>query len=315
MADDHDTDPALLRLARQLSTPLPPQTPQDVVKQLTVTDTGSGQQRQVPTRWDRLNEPLVHLPRIPQAEDATAQVGQRLLAHPGPAAVGDAVREGAIGAANLGIGAVEGTTSPAGLAGAALSGGAYTAGRAGLLGLSQAARLGEAALSAPYVGHGIHRMATADSPEDAIGGALEAGTGLAGVRTGLARGTIPAGLFERLAERDAGFTVHALTHREPKGPGHFGVSVYPDRGRLYGSRGAISRRDIVNFTLGNKDLLAEHRNYVGAWHDPDTGEIYLDVSVVVPSRAEAERLARTHAQKAYYDFGARRSVPVGGVTP
>jgi len=42
-------------------------------------------------------------------------------------------------------------------------------------------------------------------------------------------------LNDRLSRPDGGFTVHAVTKVEPKGPGHFGVSVVPSRDRIFKS--------------------------------------------------------------------------------
>src|SRR5688572_29255944 len=62
-------------------------------------------------------------------------------------------------------------TSPIGLATGVLSGGAGMAGKAGLMGLSKAARMGEAALSAPFVATGAHQAVTGEDTGNKVAGA------------------------------------------------------------------------------------------------------------------------------------------------
>lgn len=74
-------------------------------------------------------------------------------------------------------------TSPISLATGALGVGANVAGKAGMLGISNAARLGETALQAPFVAEGLHSVIDGDTTGQKLGGALEAGLGIHGMKT------------------------------------------------------------------------------------------------------------------------------------
>jgi hypothetical protein len=74
-------------------------------------------------------------------------------------------------------------TSPISLGTAALGVGASAAGAKGLLGISKAARVGEAALQVPFVAEGVHKAVTGDSTGEKLAGVLEAGLGAHGVKS------------------------------------------------------------------------------------------------------------------------------------
>ena len=88
---------------------------------------------------------------------------------------------------------------------------------------------------------------------------------------------------------------------------NFAVSPYKDRERVFKSAKSFNHDDLLDYIVDNYDLLVEETKYLGLWHNPKTGEIVADVSVVVPSRDEARRLAILHKQDAYFDFGTRRA--------
>lgn len=50
-------------------------------------------------------------------------------------------------------------------------------------------------------------------------------------------------------------------------------------------------------------LIQEKPSYFGAWVDKSTGKVFLDVTVVVPTRSEAEVLGRKWGQLAVFDLG------------
>lgn len=68
-------------------------------------------------------------------------------------------------------------TSPANVASTALGVGGAVAGARGALGISKAARYGEAALQAPFVAEGVNNALTGDSMGDRLAGVAEAGAG------------------------------------------------------------------------------------------------------------------------------------------
>ena len=133
------------------------------------------------TLWDRLNAPTVSLPRA--TTRSLDDAGSDLVRNAGTlGATLRGIRDIWGQAVNTAAGVVEGASSPMSLAMMAASGGASLAGKAGLFGISQGARLLEAGLSAPYVGHGLATIAQANTPADVILGGLETGLGAFGVR-------------------------------------------------------------------------------------------------------------------------------------
>jgi hypothetical protein len=69
---------------------------------------------------------------------------------------------------------------------------------------------------------------------------------------------------------------------------------------------------LASYAAKNWDLLKETSNYMGGWHNPDDGKVYLDVSTVVETAAEAERLCREANQIAYFDLVKGQSIKVVG---
>lgn len=113
--------------------------------------------------------------------------------------------------------------------------------------------------------------------------------------------------LRRLRHPDGGYTRDPRTGREV-GMGFF-VSPYPDRERPVPAE-TLSFRDVRGFARDNADLLARDGHYEGAWHDPETGIVSLDVSIRVESAEEARRLCHDHQQAAFYDPQMGNSVNV-----
>lgn len=63
---------------------------------------------------------------------------------------------------------------------------------------------------------------------------------------------------------------------------------------------------VIKFAWDNIATLSTPGHLFGAW--VDEGQIYLDISVLVDSRAEANRLARENEQIAYWDFDKGEAV-------
>lgn len=67
---------------------------------------------------------------------------------------------------------------------------------------------------------------------------------------------------------------------------------------------------LLRFAKQNADLLRVDYHYEGAWHDPDTGVVSLDVSVKTNDAADARDIAEQHSQVAYFDAQTGSSVVV-----
>lgn len=119
-----------------------------------------------------------------------------------------------------------------------------------------------------------------------------------------------AALADRLSRPDSGFTISTTTGSEPSGAGHYAVNIYPELSKVV-SLEHIRPVDIYNYMRKNDAVLTRPGHYMGGWHDPETGKIWLDVSVVTKDRAQAEQMAKAHDQIAYFDFGTGKSVRIG----
>lgn len=114
-------------------------------------------------------------------------------------------------------------------------------------------------------------------------------------------------LFEKVSKPDGGFTYQVVSDKSPKEG--FCVSPFPDRSAAF-SMSEFKLADMVRYVQRNKDMLRREGHFLGAWHDPAGGKIFLDVSVVKRTRGEAARVARERDQIAYFDLGAMKSVTV-----
>jgi len=116
-----------------------------------------------------------------------------------------------------------------------------------------------------------------------------------------------AGLLKSISKPDAGFTYHAVSHRQPKTG--YALSIYKSREQLHTAK-SITPADLARYVRKNSDLLAKGDHYLGAWHNPKDDKVYLDVSRVVRTAQEAERLGRDHNQEAYFDLHRGKSVEI-----
>ena len=112
-------------------------------------------------------------------------------------------------------------------------------------------------------------------------------------------------LVARISAPDGGFTYQPMTGDEPKTG--FVLSVYPDRAVVTTAKD-LKPEDLAEFVVANKDLLGKADHFLGGWHDPKDGKVYLDVSIVKQEADEARELAKRYNQLAYFDLGTGSSV-------
>lgn len=125
-------------------------------------------------------------------------------------------------------------------------------------------------------------------------------------RTSTAGESLLTRMVKALTDPDGGFSVDPRTgFKVSEG---FSVAIYPEREQQLTGRVRIA--DVKSYAFRNADLFAKRGLVYGGWRDPETGVVYLDVSTVVATRAEAVSLARKHNQLRYFDFAAGRSVAV-----
>jgi len=114
-------------------------------------------------------------------------------------------------------------------------------------------------------------------------------------------------LMSRLSEPDGGFTYQPVSGDEPKEG--FAVSPYPKRSFAKDMKD-LTHKDLARFAKANRDLLKRPDHYIGAWHDPESGKVFLGVSIVSKDAARARHLALSHDQIAYFDLSTGKSVTV-----
>lgn len=114
-------------------------------------------------------------------------------------------------------------------------------------------------------------------------------------------------LVERISAPDSGFTYSMVTGHEPK-TGYV-LSIHKDREQAL-PLDKVTLDTLIDYTQKNADLLTKPENYLGAWHDPESHKVFLDVSSVTQDAQEAAKLAKEFQQLAYFDLGTMSSVPV-----
>lgn len=114
-------------------------------------------------------------------------------------------------------------------------------------------------------------------------------------------------MLDRVLQPDGGFTYQPTTKDSPTEG--FAVSIYPDRSFAKPAKD-LKMEDLTAYVIKNQDVFSKADHYIGAWHDPNTGIAYLDVSVVKHSAAEARSLGSTHDQLAYFDLKEGKSVEI-----
>lgn len=115
------------------------------------------------------------------------------------------------------------------------------------------------------------------------------------------------GLFKKISQPDGGFTYKPDTHEQPTSG--YVVSTYPERSKGYDLKD-LKLVDLASYIVHNQDLLSQHDHYFGAWHDPESGKVFLDTVTVVNDPTTAYELAKENDQIAYHDLSTGKSVVV-----
>lgn len=115
---------------------------------------------------------------------------------------------------------------------------------------------------------------------------------------------------ERLKAPDGGFTYSPTTTAEPKTG--YAVSPYPERSRVFTAEEFAQQptKLVMQYVVQNWDVLQQPEHYLGGWHDPESGKIFLDISIVKATPEAATATALAHDQIAYFDLDKKQSVDV-----
>lgn len=121
------------------------------------------------------------------------------------------------------------------------------------------------------------------------------------------RGEAFAKALAQAQSPDGGFTIDPRTGRS-MATGFF-VSAHPELEQAV-AVDQLTIADLDDFILANRTVLGQQGNYFGAWHDPETGIISLDVSTRTENAEHARAIAATNQQVAYFDAQTFDSVLV-----
>lgn len=125
-----------------------------------------------------------------------------------------------------------------------------------------------------------------------------------------AHGSIPAAVLIHLADAltvpDGGFSVSVGDWRDVCSG--YAVSIFPECEQRITGPDVQAR--IARFLVAHAQLLRRPDFVLGGWRSPEDDVIFLDVSIVVPTRAEAVALAQENGQLAVWDFAACQSIPL-----
>ena len=125
-------------------------------------------------------------------------------------------------------------------------------------------------------------------------------------------------LYSRMVEPGGGFTYNPRSGTEPTTG--LAVSIHPERSAVFDPK-TVRTADLFHYVANNADLLAQDGSHLGAWNDPDSGKLFLDVTHVLPESSPdaARQLCLDHDQIAYFrlsDFTTitvNRDAKSGGV--
>jgi len=103
---------------------------------------------------------------------------------------------------------------------------------------------------------------------------------------------------------DGGFTRNPFTGAEPAE----GFAVAIDGASI----SKFDHETVQAFLQKHADVLSREDVYLGAWKAPDTGVVEIELSRVVPDRAQAELLGQAFDQKGIYDVQGDTVIPTWG---
>lgn len=111
-------------------------------------------------------------------------------------------------------------------------------------------------------------------------------------------------MADALSVPDGGFSVDPSDGSDVRSG--YAVAVHPEHERVFDGR--VTSDDLHEYVTQAKDALTLPGRVLGGWCNPDTGRVYLDVSVVTSDLFYAMKLARETRQVAIFDFSAMQSI-------
>lgn len=74
---------------------------------------------------------------------------------------------------------------------------------------------------------------------------------------------------------------------------------------------AVTPESILQYMQDNEQALAMPDHYLGLWHDVESGNVFLDVSIVSPPGPDALKDAKDRGQIAVWDIDKGVEIPTG----
>lgn len=139
-------------------------------------------------------------------------------------------------------------------------------------------------------------------------GGVSIGAGGATVKEGLDAQQATQ-LRGKLHQPDGGFTLNLHTGKEATSG--FAVAVHESRSVDIPEK-ELTVDHLQEYVGKNGEIFADPRNMLGAWHDPNSGSVWLDVSTVVGDRDEAIALAQKHNQISIFNLDNFEIINTGG---
>ena len=117
-------------------------------------------------------------------------------------------------------------------------------------------------------------------------------------------------VLKTVNQPDGGATFNPLNNKTPSSG--FCYSPYPEVSKTvkFSEDLAENKNILLNYLKENKELLEKENHYIGLWNDPETGIIYMDVSVHSMNAKEVRIGCEEKDQIAYFDLQTFESVTV-----
>ena len=155
-------------------------------------------------------------------------------------------------------------------------------------------------------------LASAQDAADAVNGGGFADGGEVGTALGgIGKLDHKFATLTKQIQETGGVTYHPGTGTQPTS----GYAVSLHKGREQVLPQAPTNMDLAKYTYANRDAFeSDPGAHVGVWHDPASGQHFMDVSHVDPDFNSALQKAKANAQLGIFDLGRGETVPTADDT-
>lgn len=114
-------------------------------------------------------------------------------------------------------------------------------------------------------------------------------------------------LFQKIVNQ-GWFTYNTKTKRDKKSG--FAVSPFLENSKII-KFDKFSENDLKKYISENQSKLKQKNVMLGAWHDKQSNNIFLDLSIVEKSKSKAIKTAKKYDQIAIYDLKNNLEIACG----